>query len=66
MQASLGVELRVRGAFAAGGLAGSGLLSLNTPWTLDEELRLIVPALARRLGLGTWGHAAVDWLVPPM
>jgi hypothetical protein len=32
---------------------------------LDDELRTIVPALAQRLGLGSWGHATVDWLVPP-
>jgi 23S rRNA (adenine2030-N6)-methyltransferase len=61
----LKVELRVREAFSAGGLAGSGLIIVNPPWKLDDELRLIVPALAARLGLGTWGHAAIDWLVPP-
>ena len=64
--ATLKVELRVREAFAGGGLAGSGLLILNTPWQLDQDLRLIVPALAERLGLGTWGHATIDWLVPPV
>lgn len=63
--ATLKAELRVREAFSGGGLAGSGVVILNTPWKLDEDLRLIVPALAGRLGLGTWGHAAVDWLVPP-
>jgi 23S rRNA (adenine2030-N6)-methyltransferase len=62
---SVRVELRVREAFDAGGLAGSGLLILNAPWKLDEELRLIVPALAQRLGLGDWGHGTIDWLVPP-
>ena len=66
MAATLKVELRVREAFAGGGLAGSGLLILNTPWQLDQDLRLIVPALAERLGLGTWGHATIDWLVPPV
>jgi 23S rRNA (adenine2030-N6)-methyltransferase len=65
VRATLRVELRVREAFAGGGLAGSGLLVINTPWTLDDELRSIVPALARRLGLGNWGHGLVDWLVPP-
>ena len=63
--ATLKVEMRVREAFAAGGLAGSGLLILNTPWMLDQDLALIVPALAARLGLGNWGHATVEWLVPP-
>ena len=62
---TLRVELRVREAFAAGGLAGSGLLIVNAPWKLDAELRLIVPALAQRLGLGEWGHGTTEWLVPP-
>jgi 23S rRNA (adenine2030-N6)-methyltransferase len=63
--ATLKVELRVREAFTGGGLAGSGLLILNTPWLLDQDLRRIVPELAKRLGLGSWGHATIDWLVPP-
>ncbi|WP_373506137.1 23S rRNA (adenine(2030)-N(6))-methyltransferase RlmJ [Aestuariivirga sp.] len=63
--ATLKVEIRVREAFAAGGLAGSGLIILNTPWTLERDLEAIVPALAERLGLGNWGHGAVEWLVPP-
>lgn len=63
--ATLRIELRMREAFEGGGLAGSGVLLLNTPWTLDEELRVIVPALAHRLGLGDFGTATVEWLVPP-
>lgn len=62
---SLRVELRVREVFDAGGLAGSGLMILNAPWKLDEELRVIVPALAERLGLGEWGRGTVEWVVPP-
>ncbi len=61
---SLKVELKVREAFDAGGLAGSGLLILNAPWKLDEDLRVIVPALAQRLGLGEWGRGTVEWVVP--
>jgi 23S rRNA (adenine2030-N6)-methyltransferase len=64
--ATLKAELRVREAFTAGGLAGSGLAILNTPWTLDEELQLLVPALAARLGMGRWGQATVEWLVRPL
>ena len=61
---TLQVELRVREAFAAGGLAGSGLIIVNPPWKLDAELRVLAPALAGRLGLGDWGSAKVDWLLP--
>ena len=62
---TLRVEMRVREAFEGGGLAGSGLIIVNTPWKLDDELRAVVPALAERLGVGKWGHATVSWLVPP-
>lgn len=63
--AVLRIELRIREAFKGGGLAGSGMIIVNPPWTLDNDLRLLMPALSQRLGLGTWGHGTVDWLVPP-
>ena len=63
---TLKVELQVREAFVGGGLAGSGLVIVNAPWKLDEELRLLVPALASRLGLGSWGRGSVEWLVEPV
>lgn len=65
LPATLKIEMRIREAFKGGGLAGSGLAIVNPPWQLDGELRQLAPALASRLGLGEWGHATVDWLVPP-
>jgi 23S rRNA (adenine2030-N6)-methyltransferase len=62
---TLMAELRVREAFKEGGLAGSGVVVVNAPWKLDEELDLILPALAERLGLGNWGKSRTAWLVPP-
>lgn len=62
---TLRLEFRVREAFKGGGLAGSGIIVLNTPWQMDREMQSIVPALAGRLGLGEWGHGLVEWLVPP-
>jgi 23S rRNA (adenine2030-N6)-methyltransferase len=64
--ASLKVEIRVREAFTGGGLAGSGIAILNAPYKLDDELRVLVPALAGRLGLGDWGQGTVEWLVKPV
>ncbi len=64
--ATLKVELRVRETFSGGGLAGSGIIVMNTPWKLDQELKLLVPALAKRLGLGNWGQGTVEWLVRPV
>lgn len=62
---TLKVELRVREAFSGGGLAGSGLAILNAPWKLDQELKVVVPALAQRLGLGSWGRGEVAWINRP-
>ena len=62
---TLRIELRVREPFAAGGLAGSGLIVVNPPWQLDHDLETITPALAGRLGRGTWGRTGVEWLTPP-
>lgn len=61
---TLMAELRIREVFKQGGLAGSGVIIVNAPWKLDEELALILPALAGRLGLGDWGRGIVETLVP--
>jgi 23S rRNA (adenine2030-N6)-methyltransferase len=58
-------ELRIKAAFAQGGLSGSGLIIINPPWTLENDLRILLPALAGRLGLGDWGRGQVEWLTPP-
>jgi 23S rRNA (adenine2030-N6)-methyltransferase len=62
--ATLKIELRVREAFEGGGLAGSGLIVVNPPWNLEGEMKVLGPALAARLGIGTWGRMDVEWLVP--
>jgi 23S rRNA (adenine2030-N6)-methyltransferase len=61
----LQVELRVKESFQGGGLAGSGLIIVNPPWKLEEELQLLLPALAARLGVGEWGRSHIEWLTPP-
>lgn len=62
---TLAAELRIREPFKEGGLAGSGLVVVNAPWKLDGELELLLPALAIRLGIGSWGQGRMEWLVPP-
>ena len=56
----------IGGVQRGGGLAGSGLIIVNPPWRLDEELDQLMPALAERLGIGAWGQASVTWLLPPI
>jgi 23S rRNA (adenine2030-N6)-methyltransferase len=43
-------------------LAGSGLILVNPPWTLENELAVLLPALATILGSGSAGRARIDWL----
>lgn len=62
---TLTAELLVKEPFAEGGLAGSGVVIVNPPFTLRAELERIMPALAFRLGLGTWGRGSVSVLTPP-
>jgi 23S rRNA (adenine2030-N6)-methyltransferase len=49
---SLTTELLVRKPVYDGGLAGSGLIIINPPWQLDQELALIIPALRKVLSEG--------------
>jgi len=42
-------ELLVRPARPDGGLAGSGVIVVNPPWRLEEELGVLLPELAARL-----------------
>jgi 23S rRNA (adenine2030-N6)-methyltransferase len=44
------------------GLGGAGLLVVNPPWRLAEELGLILPALHAAPGPSAGGRAKVDWL----
>ncbi|MDE2446787.1 MAG: 23S rRNA (adenine(2030)-N(6))-methyltransferase RlmJ [Alphaproteobacteria bacterium] len=60
----LQAELRVKYAFAQGGLSGSGLVIINPPFGLEKDLQALLPALAGRLGLGEWGRGTVQWLTP--
>jgi 23S rRNA (adenine2030-N6)-methyltransferase len=62
---TLVAELAVRQGFAEGGLAGSGIAVINPPFTLKSELDLLLPILAQRLGVGTWGRGSVSELTPP-
>jgi 23S rRNA (adenine2030-N6)-methyltransferase len=49
-------------AAAPGALAACGLIVVNPPWTLAEELQILLPALAAALSGGAGGAHRVDWL----
>jgi 23S rRNA (adenine2030-N6)-methyltransferase len=43
-------------------LNGSGLILVNPPWTLENELSVLLPALAEILGQNGKGGFRLDWL----
>jgi 23S rRNA (adenine2030-N6)-methyltransferase len=43
-------------------LNGSGLILVNPPWTLEEELAVLLPALAAVLGQDGSGRFTLEWL----
>jgi 23S rRNA (adenine2030-N6)-methyltransferase len=58
----LRVELNVRPADNQMGLNGSGLLLVNPPWPLWEELEQALPWLAEHLAQTPGGSYRLDWL----
>jgi len=58
---TLRVELNLP-ARPDGKLAGSGLILVNPPWTLEGELSMVLSALAAVLGAMPDGGTRVDWL----
>ncbi|MGZ9106581.1 MAG: 23S rRNA (adenine(2030)-N(6))-methyltransferase RlmJ, partial [Rhodoplanes sp.] len=43
-------------------LGAAGLIIVNPPWRLDEELNVLLSSLARLLARGADGGCRVDWL----
>jgi 23S rRNA (adenine2030-N6)-methyltransferase len=58
----LKVELLVRRAVPEGGLAGSGLILVNPPWPLADELAVLGPALRDRMRQDDGARWSLDWL----
>jgi 23S rRNA (adenine2030-N6)-methyltransferase len=59
---TLKVELLVREARPEGGLAGSGLVLVNPPWPLADDLATLGPALCKRLRQADGPRWSLDWL----
>ena len=51
-----------RAAAPDGGLAGSGLIIVNPPWPLENELPVLVPALCEALAQTGDAGSKVEWL----
>ncbi|MEP7241770.1 MAG: 23S rRNA (adenine(2030)-N(6))-methyltransferase RlmJ [Devosia sp.] len=46
----------------AGRLYGTGMIVVNPPFTLEAELKVVLPALAKVLGASNGGSHRVEWL----
>lgn len=57
-------EITVRGEHLGTGMRGCGMLVVNPPWRLDEELVPIVNWLSERLAQGDGARGSLRWLVP--
>jgi len=57
------VELAVSSVQPGAKLSASGLILVNPPWRLDEELAALLPWLTRRLAQGPGAAHRLDWLV---
>ena len=64
-KAVLRAELLVRRPTVDGGLAGSGVVIVNPPWTLHEEAALLLPMLAKALGEKGQGKSRLEWMLQP-
>jgi 23S rRNA (adenine2030-N6)-methyltransferase len=63
VKSALRAEVAVRPAVDNGGLAGSGVVVINPPWTLHAELEMLLPALAAILGENGQGRCSLQWMV---
>lgn len=60
----LKIELSVRPDSDQRGMTASGMVVINSPWTLETQMKEILPYLTKTLvpeGTGSW---TVDWITP--
>ena len=58
----LRAELSIRPASNPPRLHGSGMILVNPPFTLEGELRILLPALAQFLGDNGQGRHKLEWI----
>ena len=60
----LKIELAVRPDSDQRGMTASGMVVINPPWQLEQQMKSILPYLTQTLvpeGTGSW---TVEWIVP--
>ena len=58
----LDIEFEIRRASFEPSLDGSGMVVINPPFTLEAELRTVLPALHKLLAVGKPAHWSLEWL----
>lgn len=58
----LDIEFEIRPASREPSLDGSGMVVVNPPFTLERELRIVLPVLHRLLAVEKPAHWSLEWL----
>jgi len=58
----LDIEFEIRPASSEPSLDGSGMVVVNPPFTLEGELRTVLPALHKLLAVEKPAHWSLEWL----
>jgi 23S rRNA (adenine2030-N6)-methyltransferase len=61
---TLFAEIRIAGDGSQLRMKGCGLLILNPPWQIEEEIRSVLPVLSERLKVDAGSGFECGWLVP--
>ncbi|KPD03869.1 23S rRNA (adenine(2030)-N(6))-methyltransferase RlmJ [Moellerella wisconsensis] len=60
----LQIELAVRPDSDQRGMTASGMIVINPPWKLEQQMNAVLPWLHKALVPEGTGHTLVDWIVP--
>ncbi|CAK9886717.1 MAG: Ribosomal RNA large subunit methyltransferase J [Candidatus Erwinia impunctatus] len=60
----LQLELAVKPDSDRHGMTGSGMVVINPPWKLEQQMHTLLPWLHQRLSPQGTGHTKVHWIVP--
>lgn len=60
----LQIELAVVPDSDKRGMTGSGMIVINPPWKLDQQMQTLLPWLHKQLVPAGTGHTYLEWVVP--
>ncbi|SHI15796.1 23S rRNA (adenine(2030)-N(6))-methyltransferase RlmJ [Ferrimonas marina] len=60
----LQIEMNVMADTGERGMTGSGMIVINPPWKLEQQMRDLLPWLTERLAQSPQANFKVEWLVP--